>query len=150
MISFLAGFVGLGKIADKVMEIIKKIRAPIDKALDKVVDWIVNAGKKLFGSAKQAVKDWWKKPKPFTTKGGEKHELTYVGDEKTAVPWVASGNKMTLVDQPWHSKRRPEPAARPRSRSRRPRSSTPRRRWRRRIRTIRTSSPDAVPVRDLR
>ena len=32
-INFLAGFAGLGKVADKVMGVIKKIRAPIDKAL---------------------------------------------------------------------------------------------------------------------
>jgi hypothetical protein len=50
-ISFLAGFAGLGKIADKVMEIItKKIRTPIDQALNKVIDWIVTTAKKLFAS----------------------------------------------------------------------------------------------------
>jgi hypothetical protein len=48
-INFLAGFLGLGGIAEKVMEIInKKVREPIDKALDKVVDWIVTTAKKLF------------------------------------------------------------------------------------------------------
>jgi uncharacterized protein DUF4157/putative RNase toxin 15 of polymorphic toxin system len=47
-ISFLAGFLGLGKIADKVMDIINtKIRAPIDKALDAVINWIVTMAKKL-------------------------------------------------------------------------------------------------------
>jgi Domain of unknown function (DUF2431)/Domain of unknown function (DUF4157) len=45
-ISFLAGFLGLGKIADKVLAIVEKIRAPIDKALDKVIDWIVTMAKK--------------------------------------------------------------------------------------------------------
>jgi hypothetical protein len=57
-INFLAGFIGLGKVADKVMEIIKKIRAPIDKALDKVIDWIVTMGKKLLS------KVFGKKDKP--------------------------------------------------------------------------------------
>jgi hypothetical protein len=95
-ISFLAGFLGLGKIADKVMEVIKKIRAPIDKALDFLVDWIVKAGKSLFGSAKQAVKDWWKKPKPFTAKNGEGHEITFQGDEKNAMPFVASNQKKSV------------------------------------------------------
>lgn len=91
-ISFLAGFLGLGKIADKVMEIIKKIRAPIDKALDFLVNWIVNAGKALYGKAKGAVKDWWKGKQPFTTKTGHRHEVSFQGDEKTAVPIVASTN----------------------------------------------------------
>jgi hypothetical protein len=52
-INFLAGFAGLGKVADKVMAVINKIRAPIDKALDWLVGWIVKTakalGKKLFG-----------------------------------------------------------------------------------------------------
>jgi Novel toxin 15 len=47
VISFLARFIGLGKVSDKVKEIIQKIRAPIDKALDKVIDWIVTMAKKV-------------------------------------------------------------------------------------------------------
>lgn len=44
-ISFLARFVGLGNISQKVIEIINKVRAPIDKALDKVIGWIVKKGR---------------------------------------------------------------------------------------------------------
>jgi hypothetical protein len=95
-ISFLAGFLGLGKIADKVMEIIKKIRAPIDKAMDFLINWIVNAGKKLFNKAKNAVKDWWKDKKPFTAADGEGHEITFQGDEKNAEAFVASGQKTSV------------------------------------------------------
>jgi hypothetical protein len=47
VISFLARQVGLHKVSDKVVEIINKLRAPIDKALDKVVAWIVAMAKKL-------------------------------------------------------------------------------------------------------
>ena len=48
-ISFLAGFLGLNKIADKVMDIINtKVRAPVDKAIDFVINWIVNTAKSLF------------------------------------------------------------------------------------------------------
>ena len=48
-ISFLAGFLGLGKIADKVMNIINtKVRAPVDKAIDFVINWIVTTAKSLF------------------------------------------------------------------------------------------------------
>lgn len=46
-INFLAGFAGLGKVADKVMGVIQKIRAPIDKALDWLVNFIVTGAKKL-------------------------------------------------------------------------------------------------------
>jgi hypothetical protein len=46
-INFLAGFVGLGKVADKIMGVIKKIQATIDKALDKLVAWIVATARRL-------------------------------------------------------------------------------------------------------
>ena len=47
VISFLARIAGLGKVGDAVTGLIAKIRAPIDKALDKVVAWIVATAKKL-------------------------------------------------------------------------------------------------------
>jgi hypothetical protein len=50
-ISFVAGFLGIGKVADKIMAIIAKIRAPIDKALDWLINWIVTMAKKLFAKA---------------------------------------------------------------------------------------------------
>lgn len=58
-ISFLAGFAGLGKVADKIMEVLNtKVRAPIDRALDRVVDWLVGlarrAGRFIAGKASQA------------------------------------------------------------------------------------------------
>lgn len=48
-ISFLARIVGLGKISTVVVNIIQKIRAPIDKALDKLIGWLVKVGKKFLG-----------------------------------------------------------------------------------------------------
>jgi hypothetical protein len=53
-INFLAGFAGLGKVADKIMGVIEKIRAPIDKALDWLVNWIVTAAKSLGKMVAQA------------------------------------------------------------------------------------------------
>lgn len=47
-ISFLAGFAGLGKVADKVMGVLNRVRAMIDKGLDRLVEWIVTAAKKVF------------------------------------------------------------------------------------------------------
>lgn len=48
-ISFLAGFAGLGKIADKIMGVIQKIRAPVDKALDAAIAWVAGIARKLLG-----------------------------------------------------------------------------------------------------
>jgi hypothetical protein len=69
-ISFLAGFLGLGKVADKIMVVIDKVRTPIDKALDFLVAWIVKMAKtlfkKVFGKKEKApaAKEPGKKDKP--------------------------------------------------------------------------------------
>lgn len=47
-INFLAGFAGLGRVSDKIMGVLAKVRAPIDKALDSLIAWIVTMAKKLF------------------------------------------------------------------------------------------------------
>ncbi len=46
-ISFLAGFAGLGRVSDKVMGVVGKIRAPVDKALDAMIGWVVAMARKL-------------------------------------------------------------------------------------------------------
>lgn len=44
-VSFFAEFVGLGKIGEALQNILKKIREPIDKALDKMILWVMNKAK---------------------------------------------------------------------------------------------------------
>ena len=53
-INFLANFAGLGNVSKKIIEIINKIRKPVDNALDKLVTWIVNKAKALGKSILQA------------------------------------------------------------------------------------------------
>ena len=48
-ISFLAGFLGLGGIASKVMDVIKKLQGMVDKGLDTAITWIITKAKALFG-----------------------------------------------------------------------------------------------------
>jgi hypothetical protein len=93
-INFLAGFLSLGKIADKVMNIINtKVRQPIDKALDKVIDWIVTmakkAGKFLAGAASAAF-EWWKEKMSFTNQAGESHTLQFIGTGDSAHVGIAT------------------------------------------------------------
>ncbi len=95
VISFLARLVGLGKVSDAVVKIINKLRAPIDKAIDKVIDWIVTMGKKFVGAVKKgvsAVTAWWKSRKDLTVEG-EKHSLFFKGEDKTSNLHVASEEK---------------------------------------------------------
>jgi hypothetical protein len=47
VISFLARLIGLGGISNTIRNIIARIRAPIDRALDRVVDWIAAQARRL-------------------------------------------------------------------------------------------------------
>ena len=98
-ISFLAGFLGLGKVTDKIMGVIEKVRASVDKAIDAVINWIVTKAKALFGKAKSAVSNWWKAKKPFKTKGGEDHTIFFTGEEKNVIPMVASKDPKPIANK---------------------------------------------------
>jgi hypothetical protein len=91
-ISFFAGFIGLGKVSDKIMGVIQKVRAVIDKAIDALIAWIVTMAKKLGKLAVQAgqkLVSWWKMRKTFTA-GGESHSLSFKGEQRAARLFVAS------------------------------------------------------------
>ncbi len=90
VISFLARLAGLGKVSDIVLDVVKKIRAPIDKALDFVVAWIVKLGKALVAKAAAAVTGWWKASKSFTTATGEQHTVATKGDESSGTVVIRS------------------------------------------------------------
>jgi hypothetical protein len=47
VISFLARIAGLGRVSDAVINIVNRVRAPIDRALDRVVAWIVAQARRL-------------------------------------------------------------------------------------------------------
>ena len=47
VISFLARLVGLGNVSQAVTNIVNRIRQPIDRALDRVVEWIVAQARRL-------------------------------------------------------------------------------------------------------
>jgi hypothetical protein len=93
VISFLARIVGLGKVSDAVNDIIAKIRAPIDRALERVVDWIVEQAKRLGKAVASGAKklfEWWKARKQFKTSGGESHALYFTGSGASARLTLAS------------------------------------------------------------
>ena len=78
VIGFLAKFAGLGNIPEKLVGVVKKIRQPIDKGLDKIVDWLGNMLKNLKSKAKSALGWIWSKV-PFTGEDGKGHQL-YISD----------------------------------------------------------------------
>ncbi|MBW7899572.1 hypothetical protein B188_00300 [Candidatus Brocadiaceae bacterium B188] len=90
-IGFLASIFGLGGIVDKVKGLIKKISDPVQAAIGKVIDWVIEKGKALLGKVVGGVKagvksvtEWWKAKKPFTNKAGETHTLSFSGSKESA------------------------------------------------------------------
>ena len=97
-ISFLAGFLHLGSLADKVIEIIEKIRNPIDKALDKVVDWIVTMAKKTgkFVAAKVRKLFGWDSVKStFRDSDGSSHSI-YVSETGGAPQLIVASDPKAI------------------------------------------------------
>jgi len=47
VISFLARIAGLGRVTDAVTNVINRVRVPIDRALDRVVNWLVEQARRL-------------------------------------------------------------------------------------------------------
>jgi len=74
-ISFLAGFLGLGKVTDKIKEVIEKVRMSMDKAIDAAIAWIVDKAKKLFGGGKDKASGAHTLPPDTPVEGIEPHTL---------------------------------------------------------------------------
>lgn len=93
IIGFLAKFAGLGNIPEKLVGVVKKIRAPIDKGLDKIVAWLGTVLNKIVGGVKSVasrVLTWWKQEKSFSDAAGESHKLYLSGEASNAKVMVAS------------------------------------------------------------
>ena len=91
-INFLAGFAGLGKIANKINEIVQKVRAPIEKALESMAAWVKKMATKFLDALKKGVKkllNWWKKKVPFRTNEQE-HSISVDSDSPSVDPVVKS------------------------------------------------------------
>ena len=97
IIAFLAKFAGLGNIPEKIVGIIKKIRQPIDKGLDKIVGWLGGMLNKASGFVKDKagkLMEWWKMRKKFTDKDGAEHSVYFEGKDGNAELMVASTPKL--------------------------------------------------------
>ncbi|MCZ7558492.1 MAG: DUF4157 domain-containing protein [Bacteroidia bacterium] len=96
IIGFLANQVGLGKIGQKIAEIIGAIREKVDAAVDWLIDKAIAAGGKLLEMLKTAgqkvvaaFRKWLGLEKRFAA-NGEQHRLYFTGSEENAVLTVAS------------------------------------------------------------
>jgi hypothetical protein len=92
VISFLARIAGLGRVSDAVVGIINRVRAPIDRALDRVVDWIVAQARRLgrlvargATAAAGRITAWWRARKTFVATDRSSHSLYFRGEGASAV-----------------------------------------------------------------
>jgi len=83
----------LGPVGDKIKEIVTSAREAIDKA----IDWLINAALGAIESLVQLGKDaidaiveWWKASKDFKGADGQQHKLYLEGSESNAQLMVAS------------------------------------------------------------
>jgi hypothetical protein len=107
-ISFLAGFVGLGRVSDKIMGVISKVRAVVDKALDTAINFIVGKAKALFArlfggkdgkderTPEQKQADMAKAMKD--AEALQKKPKTTEADIRQGLPAIKSRYKMTSLD----------------------------------------------------
>ena len=92
IIGFLADQIGLGGIGKTVAGIIKKVQDRVDKAVDKVLEWIVSKGKGFYEKAKATagqVLEWFKQRKDVLV-GDEEHSIYMEGSEDSPKLMIAS------------------------------------------------------------
>lgn len=78
VISFLARLAGLGRVSEAINNVIARIRAPVDRALDRVVDWLVRQGRRFLGSVRGAagrVFQWARARAGFRGRDGKSHSV---------------------------------------------------------------------------
>ena len=86
VINFLARFLRLDGITAKIRNAIQKMHSKVDAMQERVVAWIADKAKVVFGKVKSGVKallQWWKKKLPLGG-GGESHTLLFEGDQNNA------------------------------------------------------------------
>ncbi len=97
IIGFLANQVGLGKIGEKLAEIVAAIREKVDAAVDWLIDKAISTGAKLLDKVKEvgakvvgAFRKWLGLEERFRADDGAEHKLYFTGPEENPVLTVAS------------------------------------------------------------
>jgi hypothetical protein len=111
VISFLARLLGLGGIGDTIRNILARVRAPVERAIDRVVAWIVTqarrVGSAVAGAARGAVArvtQWWTARRSFRADDGE-HSLYIEGSGRNRRVMMASApaqlrQRLTALNPP--------------------------------------------------
>lgn len=92
VISFLAALLGLGGISSKIKNVIKKLQAPVNKAMDKLIGFVIKKAKKLFAKLLGKVNGKRKFPSRNFKIGKTQHRIFGQQKGKKVEVMIASGN----------------------------------------------------------
>ncbi|MGW7706246.1 DNA/RNA non-specific endonuclease [Streptomyces sp. NPDC054771] len=102
LIGFLASLLGIGSLANKVKSVFHAVAKPVNRAIDKIVNFITKKGKALWNKMKtssitkegdhldgksknRTTTPWWELKKGFTAPNGEQHTLLFSGTGPGAI-----------------------------------------------------------------
>lgn len=102
-IGFVANWVGLGGLGRRIRQMIERIRARVDRA----IDWLINRGVRVIDavlrgvravggairSGAQRLAQWWRARKRFRADNGEAHTLFFEGENRNARLMIRSERK---------------------------------------------------------
>lgn len=92
-IGFLAALLNLGDISGTIKKFIDRARAPVNKAIDWVINMAAKGVKSVGTFAKEkasALVEWWKEKLGFKNKSGESHTLQFMGSGDAPKLGIAS------------------------------------------------------------
>jgi uncharacterized protein DUF4157 len=97
VISFLARIAGLGKVSSAVTNVVNRVRQPMDRALERVVAWLVAQARRLrqlvvggTRSVARRITQWWRVRAVFQAASGNQHSLFFRGEGPNATLSMAS------------------------------------------------------------
>jgi hypothetical protein len=80
VVGFLANQFGLGRLGERIRELVESIRERVNTALDNIIGGAVRAGRAfldMLRSGVAAVRNWWENRKAFRDSEGHGHELYF-------------------------------------------------------------------------
>ncbi|MFA5082929.1 MAG: DUF4157 domain-containing protein [Hydrogenophilaceae bacterium] len=93
-IGFLANQAGLGRLSQRLREILGGLQERVNAAIDWLIDRALRLGRAVIDMVRRGVarvRDWWRARSPFRSAGGEDHSLFFQGRGRSAQLMVASG-----------------------------------------------------------
>lgn len=111
ILGILGAVAGVSGIGNSISKAIMSLTAPIQRAVELVVNKLVDFAKKAFKSGKAGLKkvkdkvlSWWKKEKKFKNKKGESHRIYFKKKGKKYVGMIASSPMELEAFVNWYQK----------------------------------------------